>query len=343
MSTEELKKEWALANHLHFNYEQDHDSDNLAALASKDGEESIYAKEAYEDQRIYRGHYGQMAGMYLDELKHRGLVPDFRESTGIRTVWTEYKGTDDPTGHYDDGHAFGWSKKTDTDTLDTGHYDDGHAFGWPKRNTVVAVVAAIAVLLAAVGIGVSRSAQVAGDTATAAPSITTAASAAGTVAATRPATAVTDPCTLVTKDEATSLLAGQAVTIRTFTPPSTQCEYDPSPAAVFSFQETSRTARITITGVVITYVSGADAASRFAAKQNTTVKDRDDQDVSGIGDKAVYRGGSDLSVLRGTTFINVTTRGDRDWGDGNTRYEDVHQKYLSVLVAFARDALARAP
>ncbi|MBI2168677.1 MAG: hypothetical protein HYU28_04130 [Actinobacteria bacterium] len=39
------------------------------------------------------------------------------------------------TGHYDDGHSFGW-KQSDPDAgeLDTGHYDDGHSFGWKQSD-----------------------------------------------------------------------------------------------------------------------------------------------------------------------------------------------------------------
>lgn len=147
----------------------------------------------------------------------------------------------------------------------------------------------------------------------------------------------------MTAQEAASILAGTPVTTRGTTPPGPQCDYRPAQRVVFSFQERSRTARIQIDSVVLTVYTGDQAASRYAAKQAAYGKDRDDQQVSGIGDKAIYTSGGELSVLRGTSFVNVSTQSDRDWGDGNTRYEDVHQKYLSLLVDLAKDALARMP
>ena len=52
------------------------------------------------------------------------------------------------TGHYDDGHAFGWTKTPD-DPTDTGHYDDGHAFGWGTKKKVAVAGGIVAAVLAA--------------------------------------------------------------------------------------------------------------------------------------------------------------------------------------------------
>lgn len=297
------------------------------------------------------------------------------------------------TGHYDDGHGFGWKKPgAETPITDpTGHYDDGHAFGWdkpeadpmpteeeleadleksktidgdrwvqalgvlaspppkptPKPKTLpiaVGVGAAVLLVVGAVAFAATRSTTVASDVARASTTPTTA-PATSAPAGSRGTAAVLDPCTLITVAEASAILAATpqpTVTTRGTTPPGAQCEYDAKPAAAFAFQEPSRVARITINAVVITIASGPSAASSFSAKQAKFVASKDEQ-VSGLGDKAIYTGDAELSVLRGTSYVNVNTQSDMDWGDGNTRYEDVHQKYLALLVAFAKTALARMP
>lgn len=339
------------------------------AIADKpgDGTELYYDPHdvALHDQAVWRR--DQRNKMLEEEAARRGLVKERSKTTGS---WqfveapppppaTNDDGTPIDTGHYDDSHAFGWNKDAKSSDVDTGHYDDGHAFGWKKpeppteppapeaktgaSRVMVGAGAAALVVVAAVAFVATRSTTVASDVAQASAAATVAASvpaaSRGTTAA-----ATLDPCALVTAQEAAAILDGAAVTLRPNTPPGPQCTYTPGQKVVFSFQEKSRTAEIRIESVVITAYTGTQAPSRFAAKQSPKPTDRDDQTVSGVGDSAVYGGAaSDLSVLRGTSYVNVTTTGDRDWGDGSVRYEDVHQKYLSVLVAFAKAALARMP
>src|SRR5207253_2560544 len=64
---------------------------------------------------------------------------------------------------------------------------------------------------------------------------------------------------------------------------------------------------------------------------------------TGFGPTANYTGTLGLSILQGSSFLNVTTQSDRDWGSGSTRYEDVHQAYMALLGSFARPALGRLP
>ena len=371
------------------------------ALADKpgDGTELYYDPQdvALHDQAVWRR--DQQKRMLEEEAARRGLVAERSQTTGS---WqfveppppppaTNDDGTPIETGHYDDGHSFGWNSGAKASDVDTGHYDDGHAFGWKRpapaeadpgpteeeleadleksktiegdrwvtslaglaspprqpasraRNAAIAIGAAALVVVAAVAFVATRSTTVASDVAQASAAATVAA--ASTPAASRGTTAAApDPCTLVTVQEAAAILDGSAITLRPNTPPGPQCTYTPGQKVVFSFQEKSRTAQIRIESVVITTYTGSQATSRFAAKQSPKPTDRDDQAVTGVGDSAVYGGAaSDLSVLRGTSYVNVTTTGDRDWGDGNVRYEDVQQKYLSVLIAFAKAALARMP
>lgn len=219
------------------------------------------------------------------------------------------------------------------------------ALNYVRQSRSAQILVIVAALIAAVFGTEMLRAGGAQPQALAAPTASAPATAAATAVASRAtAAAPLDPCTLVTAQEAAAILDGSAITLRPNTPPGPQCTYTPGQKIVFSFQEKSRTAQIRIESVVITAYTGSQATSRFAAKQSPKPTDRDDQTVSGVGDSAVYGGAaSDLSVLRGTSYVNVTTTGDRDWGDGNVRYEDVHQKYLSVLIAFAKAALARMP
>ena len=53
------------------------------------------------------------------------------------------------TGHYDDGHAFGWGSTPSPDDGDTGYYDDGHAFGWSTKKKAVVAGGIVAFVLAA--------------------------------------------------------------------------------------------------------------------------------------------------------------------------------------------------
>jgi hypothetical protein len=64
------------------------------------------------------------------ELNDRGI--DVQPGSGGWT-FTPRAVADIDTGHYDDGHSFGWKRSREAaapDGADTGHYDDGHAFGW---------------------------------------------------------------------------------------------------------------------------------------------------------------------------------------------------------------------
>ena len=286
------------------------------------------------------------------------------------------------TGHYDDGHAFGWRKEKPL-ADPTGHYDDGHGFGWQKPKTEadeppvsaggfggaaprglhpaptglaavaftylrqrrslqvgVAVAVLVGLLLGTemLRAGAAQQTQLAPPTAA-----TSATVAPATAAVVRASAGPLDPCALVTVQEAAAILGGQSVTARGTTPPGAQCDYHAAQRVIFSFQESSRVAQIRIDDVVLTVITGSQAASRYAAKASPK-PDPDNQPVTGVGDKAIYGGAAgDLSVLRGSTYVNVAVQGDNDWGNGTTRYEDVFQKYLSILVAFAQDALARAP
>jgi hypothetical protein len=214
----------------------------------------------------------------------------------------------------------------------------------PVRVTkpMIGVGAAIVLVVAATGLAFANSnrATVADDTTrkAATPSPTTAARASGATAG-RPA--AFDPCMLVTEQESSTILE-KTVTSETTTP-GLQCTYRPRPAATWSFQEGNRVATIRIDSILLTFATGADAQSRFDAKQTSFGKDRDDQTIAALGDKAIYTGGTEVSLLQGSRFLNVRATGDRDWGIGNTRYEDVHQKFLGILTAFARTALPRMP
>ena len=327
-----------------------------------DGTEEYYDPQEVRMHDQAKWRRDQRVSLLEAEASRRGLVKERSDFTW-RFVEapppppaTNDDGSPIETGHYDDAHSFGWNKGTTPSDVDTGHYDDGHAFGWKKPEAapepatnsgtsrmMIGVGAAALVLVAAVAFMATRSTTVASDVAQASAAATVAA--ASVPAASRGTTAAAlDPCTLITVQEAAAMLDGTAVTLRPNTPPGPQCTYTPGQKVIFSFQEKSRTAQIRIESVVITAYTGTQATSRFAAKQSPKPSDRDDQTVSGVGDSAVYGGAaSDLSVLRGTSYVNVTTTGDRDWGDGNVRYEDVHQKYLSVLVSFAKAALARMP
>lgn len=176
----------------------------------------------------------------------------------------------------------------------------------------------------------------------------TAPNAAGTPTQTAQ-TAAFDPCTLVTTTEAEAILEKQVTTwsaqpLSALQPVVPQCKYTPQGGpAIFQFQEGKTTAQIRIDAVVITVVSGKDATTRWNAKQATFGRDRDDQPIAGLGDKAIYTGGQELSVLQDSSFINVSTQSHRDWGAGTKRYEDVHQQYLKILQGFARPALQRLP
>ena len=199
--------------------------------------------------------------------------------------------------------------------------------------------AAIVVVIAgAIAFGNNRPATVSSDAARATTSLTPATNAPG--AAGRPA--AIDVCALVTAQESTTILE-KPVTPQTTTP-GLQCSYRPDQQAKWTFQERDRVATITIDGIIITIATGTDAQARYDAKQAIYGKDpTSDEVINGLGDKAIFTAGSEVSVLSGARFINVHATGDYDWGSGSTRYEDVHQKVIAVLVAFARTALPRMP
>ncbi len=313
----------------------------LASLiASKENDVPLEIKEQDEDFWQERGLHQRLLKIYADELRARGYAADFAGGPGAPT-WT-LKPLEGETGHYDDGHAFGWkAPASNADTAD----DAGGIFGWGAvtkvtnalpRNMLVAGATVLVVIGAIVFVArPSGSATVASDA-------TKATAGAATNVASPARTGALDTCGLVTIQEATGILAGQPVTTRATTPPGPQCEYDVKPAAVFSFQERSRVARITINAVIITVYTGAQAASQYDAKQQRMGKDtQNDQVVAGVGDKAVYINGGERAGFQGTRFMDVSTQSDRDWGDGNVRYEDVHLKFISILVAFAQSALPR--
>ena len=128
------------------------------------------------------------------------------------------------------------------------------------------------------------------------------------------------------------------------TTPGLQCFYKPETPATWSFKEGTGTGNLRVDSLFITVATGADAQSRYAAKQAIYGKDPTvDEVVSGVGDKALFTAGTELSVLAGSRFINVRFQGDYDWGSGNTRYETVHQKIIGLLSAFAKTALPRMP
>jgi hypothetical protein len=174
------------------------------------------------------------------------------------------------------------------------------------------------------------------------PAATPAATAAVSVA--RATAAAFDPCTLVTTAEAQAILE-KPVTLQGLPPPSAQCTYKPQSQVVFTFahpQCGAAGSNIRIDDVVLTFSTGADAAERYAAKDARYGRDPTyDQRISGLGDKAVVTG-TELSVLQGPAFLNVKPSGTIDCASsGVTRFEDVYQKYVAILIAFARPALPR--
>lgn len=338
----------------------------LAALASKgeltrDQKLDEIARKVQGDAQAL-GVYvapGAMADIDLEHAKgafkqHAARLR--KRATAKRAQAAEIAPSGLDTGHYDDGHALAPSA---TPEIDTGHYDDGHGFGWGQKPEPtppstdgqralpigrVGAGAAVVLVLAVAGFAFAKSAPPGvSDAATSARP-----SAPATIAATAPSAAATrvqalDACALVSPQEALAIL-GQPVTTRGTTPPGPQCELKPAQRVVFSFQETSRTAQIRIDAVVIAVYVGDQATARWNAKQAAFGRNAEDQQVTGVGDKAIFNGASsDLSVLRGTAFVNVATQSDLDWGEGTRRYEDVHEKYLAVLADFARAVLGRIP
>src|SRR5438067_8357587 len=139
LSVEELQEGWRHWSAIESSASQlsiaddAYESKGLGALAS-DGGPSLDAKEAAEDAKLTAVFADRMAVIHREELRRRGL--ELKSGWGERPLWGPVPDTTDATGHYDDGHAFGWQKPepppAPAGSVDTGHYDDGHAFGWQK-------------------------------------------------------------------------------------------------------------------------------------------------------------------------------------------------------------------
>jgi len=330
------------------------DGSGLGALAS-DGGQSLDDKEAMEDAKLTRVFADRMAAVHREELRRRGL--ELKSGWGERPAWgpVPVSETTDPTGHYDDGHSFGWKKPeaqaAPADALDTGHYDDGHAFGWNTGKTegepeatkpakslptpLIAGGAAVVLVLAAVGFGLARSSSPA-SAPTEVPAVARAS--APVIGSARAAAA----CALVTAAEATTILGTTTSTDTS----GDLCNYTPAaPGADFAVKETGPrgedlTQDIRIAKVVIRSATGAQAASSYTESFALFDPSKGDELVPGIGDKAFYsRGG--LYVLQGSKFLAITTTSQQSVNSTSPLYPPVHAKFLSILAAFANVALPR--
>lgn len=151
--------------------------------------------------------------------------------------------------------------------------------------------------------------------------------------------AALDVCTLVTTAEASAIL-GRPVTATQVD--RANCAYKPETPAEFRVStEDGGAATIRVDRVMVTVLFGAEAASRYASKEAIFGRDPEDERVNGLGDKAIYTRGTDLSVLQGSSYVSVGTLSERTAGAGRVFYESVRQKYIGILEAFARPALQR--